>query len=1251
MIAIPHDTVTPRFTNPWFSCVTRRRGSGQYPPPEGNSMIFARRLVCLLVAIAGLSAGAMAQLQTSELHVVVKDAKGAVVRDASVTAAESGRAVTRTATTNADGQAVLLSLPPGLYSLTVEAPGFAKMVNSSVRLTIGQVAELAVQLSVAAASETVTVSSDAELVETQQTASATTIDQTRIENLPINGRNYISFALTNSQLARDTAPSIGAAPTSGLNIGGQRARSNLINIDGTNAVDNSTNGIRSTVSQDAVQEFQILTNGYAAEYGQAAGGVINIISKSGTNQFHGSAFGYLRNRYIQATNPFSNVNQPAYTRAQYGFTAGGPIKKDRTYYFFSFEGTDRHESGFNDIGAANFGLTAQADVTRFVNAALGLNLPPGSFVAPVTPAQAQFLGVAPINAATIGYASLVATSGPVAITGANPLTKLLGLGSGFFAPTVPGQFDPLPASFVPLQTVLGNFPVYEFGNIYSLRLDHKLTNNQQLMLRGSVSPFNTTGVQVNAQGPQNFGQNAWSRTSVNNFHDWSVIAEHTWTIGSNKVNEFRFQYARRSVNYTYSNAPNGGDVAVNIPGFAFIGREPFSFVQRVEQRWEFLDNFSIIKGSHNIKFGVDYNYIPLNADFTVNFGGIYNYGQVAVSASAPPINPIQAYGAALPQYLVQGVGNPHLAFSNNTIGVFAQDSWRMTPKLTVNYGLRYDVEFLPQYAPATPLAGAAFTTLGLTKGVPPSNLNFQPRVGVAFDLFGDGKTVLRASYGIFFDHPLMALVFDSVVADGTQAPQILLFGGTLNPCTLQNIANALNAANSFAGRLGCLPPAFTYLPNQQRFNPTPNTQSVWTNQNFLAPGQPPVPLSVLPFGFPTAANFKYGYSNQANLGIEHDFGNNFTVSLQYNFNGGRRLNRPINANTSIGSILVQNWYDAMTDPSVTPGQKADFFNNPLAVDIVGVNPLVAAKCGSAACGAYIPPALVSFFRPSGFNATLQFYAPPQVNGLAQQMLNYYHLGYGNQVIPFSDMVANYSSGTSDYNAFTVNASRRFSGHWEMLASYTWGHSIDDSTDLQATLEPQDNYHPNLDRSNSLFDLRQRFVFSAVYQSNKVGSGFTGALLSNWTVAPIIEAASGRPFNIVTGFDQNFDFSSGTDRPMTAHAGQTDSCGDVAAASKYSPTGYLIPTCFADALVTGQVPVLIGNLARNAGTKPTTVFNDLRIARSFRIGERAQLQGIMDIFNVINKFNVADVNPIWNSTGTPTAAYDPRQFQFALRLTW
>ena len=138
-----------------------------------------------------------------------------------------------------------------------------------------------------------------------------------------------------------------------------------------------------------------------------------------------------------------------------------------------------------------------------------------------------------------------------------------------------------------------------------------------------------------------------------------------------------------------------------------------------------------------------------------------------------------------------------------------------------------------------------------------------------------------------------------------------------------------------------------------------------------------MPLSVLPFGYPTAANFKYGYSNQVNVGIEHQFGDSWTFDISYNFNGGRRLNRPINANTANGNLIVQNWYNAMTDPNLSQAAKSAFANNPLAVDVAGVNLAVAAKCGNPACGAYIPPALVSFFRQSGFNPTLQFFAPPQ----------------------------------------------------------------------------------------------------------------------------------------------------------------------------------------------------------------------------------------------------------------------------------
>ena len=453
----------------------------------------------------------------------------------------------------------------------------------------------------------------------------------------------------------------------------------------------------------------------------------------------------------------------------------------------------------------------------------------------------------------------------------------------------------------------------------------------------------------------------------------------------------------------------------------------------------------------------------------------------------------------------------------------------MTRKLTINYGLRYDIEFTPTFPAATPIAAAAEHALNIVQGIPISKKNFAPRVGFAWDVLGDGKTVLRSSYGIFYDQPLLALIFDSDVVDGSQAPQLLLFGGIPTSCDPSNPVATLTATNAFMGQLGCLPQSFTYLPDQQRFNSTPNTPSIWVNQAYLN-AKPPVPLSSLPFASPNGANFKYGYSNQASVAIQHQFGNDVSLTLQYNFNGGRRLYRPINVNAARGDLIVANWLNAVTDPTLSSAQVAAFRANPLAVDVAGINPLTGSP--------YVPAALMNFFRPSGLNPTLIPYTPASVVALANKVLAQDGLGLGVPV-PFSDEIANLSTGTSGYNAFTANFQKRFSNHYEFLASYTWSHAIDDSTDLQSTQAPQDNYDPNADRSTSLFDQRHRFVFSAVYQSGSWGHGFKRATLNNWTIAPILEFDSGRPFNIASGEDQNFDFSSTTDRPMIVRGGATN----------------------------------------------------------------------------------------------------------------
>ena len=1231
--------------------------------------ISAFLLVFSLFSIQALAQG----VASANLRGTVTDPSGAVIPNSTVTARDEARGVERSAVTDGAGKYQFLQLQPGDYTITATAQGFTRWVSQHVRLTVGQEAELPIPLAVESGTNVVQVNAATELIETQRTSQATTVDKQRIDNLPINGRNYINFTLTNSQATRDVAPSIGAAPTSGLNFGGQRARSNLVNVDGVDAVDNSVNGIRSTVSQDAVQEFQIITNGYAAEYGRASGGVVNIITRGGTNQFHGGAFAYLRNRYIQATNPFSNVEQPAYTRVQPGATLSGPIVKDKTFFFFSFETTRRHESGFSTIGANNFGLV-NFDASRFFGA------PAGAITFKGTPEQAAFLGAipnavlaGPAGPAVVQYAALVGGSSGVAVNRALP--------AALAGPATPARFittnAPLPASFHGLQSQVGNYPVFEGTSLWGLRIDHKLSSSQNLMLRANVSPSTVDGIQVNAQN-QNFGQNSVSRTSQQTYRDVAGTAQHTWLLSPNTVNEFRFQYARRGLLYNFAQVPGGGDVAINIPGFAFFGREPFSFVDRTEQRYQFTDNFSWNRGSHSFKFGADVNHIPLSADFTVNFGALYNFGALAATSlspafgqipglSFPQFSPVQAYGLGIPQSFVQGVGNPHDSFKQNTVGAFLQDSWRIRPGLTLNYGVRYDVEFTAQFKAINSIAQAAQDALGITQGIPRDYNNVAPRVGLAWDPHNDGKTVIRASYGMFYDHPLLALGFDSDVADGAQAPQLILFGGSpcnpspsAVPTTPTAIAQSflnLNATNTFQGIQtaggNCFPaaaaPGLQYLPQEQRFNAL-NANSVFVNQQYLTAG---IPLVSQPFGFPTGKDFKYAYSNQVNFGIERDLGHDFSINLAYNFNGGHHLNRPINVNPVNSEALVANFNRALDYTTRVRNALTAAGQTAAAAQVAAVipaDPRFVSVCpamlptipGINPSGNFVPAALVSFFRKSGTNPSLSPFFP-QCGAAVATAHQEFGMGVGVPV-PFSDMVANLSNGSSVYHGLTVNFRKRFSDHYEFLTSYTWSHAIDDSTDLQSLLAPQDSRNPSAERANSTFDQRHRLVFSGVYQTGATGTGFA-RLFNNVTVAPIIEYDAGRPFNILTGIDSNFAFDPNTDRPLVVPVGTpTNLCGNPAVPSKFSPLGALQPACFLNG-------TLVGNLGRNAGIRPYDIFTDLRIAKTWQLGERVQLGGIVDMFNIINRFNVADVNPLYTQAGTPTAAFDPRQFQFGLRISF
>lgn len=1214
--------------------------------------------VTVILALAVSAAFGQAGVATAELSGVVTDPQGAVVPGATVMLRNVNTNISRSTTTDGDGRYTFSAVQPAEYEVAVDAQGFKKLQTSGIRLTVGQAAELDLTLEVAlGGSDTeITIVAGAELVETTRTSVATTIDEQRIDNLPINGRNFLNFTLTSSTIVRDNSPSIGPAPTAGLNAGGQRARSNNVSIDGADNNDNSVNSVRGTVSQEAVQEFQLITNSYAPEFGRASGAVVNIITKSGTNEFHGNVFGFLRHRSFQARNAFAISEDPAYTRAQYGATLGGPIKQDRTFFFAAFEQTRRQETAFSVIGRdpSIFGLTD--DQIAFASAptvfdafgltpqflgTLGLNQ---AALAPLVPALTLLRG----NASTGLVAAYGATSF-IARTGVNPAVGAPVFLSGA---RIPSTYVPLggidPATGFPLN---GDFPISEKTTLFSVRADHQFSPNNFFSARYNVVPSLSSGNQSNAQN-QTFGQNAFSRTARNDSTDNTFVVSDIATFGDGTfINEARFQFANRDVDFLPECGGgfdrdcfefNNSSVAVNINGVGFFGREPFAPVRRNEKRIQLSDNFSILKGGHNFKFGIDYNYIPAEAVFQLNFGGVYNFGELPGSvfftpgtsaagalqlitqglaqaligqgvppdqavriatavggqivAAAPPLTPVQAYGLGVPQNFIQGFGDDTSSFSNTQLSLFAQDSWRIRPNFTFNYGVRYDLEFPPEFAPLTdvcPTCGAAEEALGVQQGFPQDTNNIQPRVGLAWDPWNDGKTVIRAAYGLFYDHPLLAVAFNSNVADGAQAPQLIL-----DPSTSAQLFQGVPIAG--------LPPG-SQLLGQQRFDP----------ERFPGSFSP-----LLPFTLPVTRDFEYGYSQQANLTLEREVFEDFSASASYLYVRGLHLNRPRDINTPITELLLRNRDRAVAAGLVAPG------TNPNTVAVFRPDLGI------------VPAALWNFFRPSGpnfaFGARLGL-SREQILGIAQQL----GLPTGPGVfVPFSSVVAQESSGSSDYHGLTLALNKRFSNNYQFTASYTWSHAIDDSTDLQTLLAPQNNRRLDLERGNSYFDQRHRFVFSGVIVSPYRWSddGAWKKVLADFTVAPIIELSSGRPVNVHTGVDTNLDFSSQTDRPNLLLPGQS------------APPGVdVFVTEFGSFYLPNQGET--GSLGRTTGTRPGYASVDLRLTRRIALNDTVRLELIGEVFNLFNRVNIIDVNNNFRVAGRPTAAADPRQFQFGAKVAF
>src|SRR6266478_4907850 len=712
--------------------------------------------LCLLVM--GWATSSPAQVNTATMSGAVSDPQGLPVKGAKITMTNAGTGAQRNAVTDDSGRYNLVGIAPGRYKMAVDGgANFELFEDASIVLTVGESATFDPQLVLKGQQQSIVVTAETAPIETTKSDVSQTVEQRRIDNLPINGRSYINFTLTNSQTTRDVSPTIGPAPNSGLSIGGARARGTAVSVDGADAVDNSINAIRSTLSQEGIQEFQLILSNYNAEYGRASGGVINIVSKGGTNEFHGNAFGYFRNKAFQARNAFSGQVNPttglldpvkqAYTRTQSGLTFGGPLKKDKTFAFFSYEYTQREESGFASIGAGNFGLTV--GVVSPTCLPIPLSMLPSQLSAYQTALNTASGGGASCSnpfavgvetaALATGAASNVAVNGDInKNVNGNSFPIASALGFPFPAnytgpaPFFPGPVNcptggpqvnkvmcgpngtglvPLPQDFVALNSLRGNYPVMEKTSLWSARIDHHWSDRNTSFLRVGVSPSLVTGLPSTSQN-QVFGQNSGSRAGYNQSRDLNFTFQHQTILGSTDVNQFRMQIARRGLHFGFSQLPGGDQIGVNIPGTAYFGREPYSPVDRIERRFEFTDYVSLIHGKHTFKIGGDANVIQLRSAkqqiFQLDFGGDVTFAGIpAFGSTLPSTTAFQSYGLGVPLEYIQGIGNSNQPFDNLPFAFFVQDNWRVNRHLAVNYGVRYDVENTPLFAPGTKINAAA----------------------------------------------------------------------------------------------------------------------------------------------------------------------------------------------------------------------------------------------------------------------------------------------------------------------------------------------------------------------------------------------------------------------------------------------------------------------------------------------------------------------------------------------------------------
>ena len=1035
-------------------------------------------LLCLcLTLLSATSIFAQASSSTAELRGQVTDSTGAAIPGAAVTLTDTTRGTTRTATTDENGQYIFLAVPPSEYTLKVESSSGNFAANTkNIQLLVGQQANIPITLTAAGVTASVDVFANTDIVEVEKTQQSSVLGTREILELPLSRRNYLDLALltpgvSDSDNIADAADfRVAQGRASGLSFGGSNGRGNLVTVDGGPTI-TSTGGVFETVGQEAVQEFQVLRSSYNAEFGLSSGGIVNTVTKSGSNRISGSVFGFFRDDKFDARNAFdfNPDGQSEFNRQQYGGSFGAPIQQDKTFFFGSFERFNQNQNTFvNLVDPNNYRVTSSQDsLFTFLQGRTDL----------INGIPANVLGGSLRGALTTTAAAF-------------------------------------PRTINLFQSASGQFPFNENQNYFTARVDHNFSSRSNTYVR-------VTANDLLAENQAAGALTAVSRGRELNQFNTGVLLSHTNQIGSNTVNEFKadFFYYKSRLTPNDQIGPE-----INIDGFGNFGRDIFLPSLGIARHYDFLDNVSHVVGNHTLKFGGNVFFVNQTDVNETFFGGRFNFGAAIplaniialnpalgpatltalqgflqtnnaalLSTLAQPINALQSFNLNLPIVYQQGFGADTISGLNVRTGFYGQDTWKIRRNLTFNYGLRYSINREPF-------------------GLNTDKNDFQPRAGFAYDLTGDGKTVIRGGAGIF-----------SAYVNRLVSGVIRTLGNPEFPD--DNINIVLATATSGALPRDPTNPAAGFLPTSfavyQRFLAvTNNFARTPTAADLAVFGVVPRENSTLEVRFLGDPNYKTPESYQASLGIERDLGYGFSGEISYLYNRGIFLTRNRDANQF-----------KRTGP---------------------VNPL----------------------NPNGGATFIRFPNAAQgAAGLTSDFRNPFR---------FQDNIYE-SSASSFYNAGTFVLRRRFAQNFSILAHYTLSKTIDEVTDFNSDFSAQNPLDLRADRALSAFDQRHRVVLSGVYQTPQYGDSLAGKIFRNFVISPIFNYGSGRPFNLLLGFDANGDGRSQSDRP--------------------------------------------GAAGRNTGLGESFYSLDTRLSRRFKFSERRNLEILVEGFNLFNRINYQGINNV------------------------